>query len=130
MSLKERNFGLDLIRTLAIFLVMGSHFMEYSDFYGKIIQGKSMFLLINLRNFVRICVPLFILLTGYLKSTKKEMNLNYFKSILKLLITYLVVSIIMILFKVFYLHTTESMISMILGIFNFTTITYAVINWK
>lgn len=128
MSLKERNFGLDLIRTLAIFLVMGSHFMEYSDFYGKIIQGKSMFLLINLRNFVRICVPLFILLTGYLKSTKKEMNLNYFKSILKLLITYLVVSIIMILFKVFYLHTTESMISMILGIFNFTTITYAVIN--
>lgn len=125
MSLKERNFGLDLIRTLAIFLVMGSHFMEYSDFYGKIIQGKSMFLLINLRNFVRICVPLFILLTGYLKSTKKEMNLNYFKSILKLLITYLVVSIIMILFKVFYLHTTESMISMILGIFNFTTITYA-----
>lgn len=120
---KERSFGLDLIRTLAIFLVMGSHFMEYSGFYGQIMDGEKVFLLTMLRCFVRICVPLFILLTGYLKCEKK-LSKEYYNEIKTILITYFVVSIIMICFKRWYFHDDERLKDMILGIFNYTTIQY------
>lgn len=120
---KNRNFGLDLIRALAIFFVMGSHFMEYAGFYDQIMYGKKAFILTILRCLVRICVPLFILLTGYLKSEKK-LNKDYYKEIKSILITYLIISIIMIIFKKFYFHENERLIDMILGIFNYTTIQY------
>ena len=61
-----RSLNVDLIRLIACFLVISVHFFPNTAFYGQEIRGASMFVLTLIRNFSMICVPLFMILTGYL----------------------------------------------------------------
>lgn len=120
----KRIIGLDLVRFIAVFFVVSVHFMLYSHFYEAKMEGIGMFIMTGLRWLFYTCVPLFIILTGYLKSKKKP-NKEHYKSIVPILSTYLILSIIAILVKKFLLHTGDSYGHLIMGIFNFSTIDYA-----
>ena len=66
----QRNIGLDLTRILAFLSVIGVHFFLNTDFYKIPLRGKRMLALATLRTSFMVCVPLFLLLTGYLVSGK------------------------------------------------------------
>ena len=120
----KRVFGLDLIRSLAVILVVFVHAFANSYFHTYKINGINSYILLCLRNLCLICVPLFILLTGYLKYNKK-LNKDHYKSLKKILIAYLLISIITVIFDITYQHHSFDFNKHILGILNFTTISYA-----
>lgn len=120
----KRIMGLDIVRFMAVFFVISVHFMLNNHFYEAPMEGAIMFIMMGMRWLFYICVPLFILLTGYLKSNKKP-NKEYYKSIIPVLASYGIISILAILVRKFLFSDPASMGHLIHGIFNFTTIGYA-----
>lgn len=86
-SLKERNYGIDIIRIIAVILVLCFHFFMYTNYYTTPEYGVSMKLQVVMRNFCVICVPLFLIITGYLNK-KLEYNKPFFKKLINILIVW------------------------------------------
>lgn len=76
MNLK-RNLNLDLIRSIAVFSVLSVHFFLNNGFYEYPVDGGRMYMMVAMRTFFMICVPLFLILTGYLMN-KKKLSIEYF----------------------------------------------------
>lgn len=121
---KNRDSRLDLIRTVAIISVISVHFLFYCGYYETILSGKRMFVMTFMRTIFLNCVPLFIMLTGYLNS-KKELTRSYYYGGLKILRTYLLVCGCCILFKIFYLNEELTFLGIVTSIFNFSAAPYA-----
>lgn len=70
---RERIAGLDVLRALAIVLVMVSHFINYraDRLLQSGLRSPSWTLAVMIRYIVLINVPLFLLLTGYLLQSRK-----------------------------------------------------------
>lgn len=120
----KRLTSLDLIRFFAILFVPSVHFFLNNGFYETKVTGIGMFISILFRWMFYICVPLFMLLTGYLKR-KSKLNKEYYKRIKSILYSYFLISIICILFRKFYLHENIRILRMIVSIFNFTACGYS-----
>lgn len=101
-AIKQRNLTLDIIRIAALFCVVSVHFFLNSGFYDIKVSGLKSFFMIIPQSFFLICVPLFILLTGYLQNNK-QLSKKYYKGIKKILIVYLIASILYSLFSALYL---------------------------
>ena len=69
-----------------------------------------------------ICVPLFLLLTGYLMKNK-ELSIKYYKGIGNTLFVYVLASIACVLFKNIYYPNEHH--NLLLSILNFTGANYA-----
>lgn len=89
----ERNYGLDLLRILAVILVLTVHFFLNTNYYSTPLKGTSMISQSVIRNFCMSCVPLFMMLTGFLNN-KKEYNKKFFKGLLNIIIIWLFYSVI------------------------------------
>lgn len=89
----ERQYGLDILRILAVILVLTVHFFLNTNYYNTQIKGISMTWQSVIRNFCMSCVPLFLMLTGFLNN-KKEYNRKFFKGLLTIIIIWLFYSII------------------------------------
>ena len=77
-----------------------------------------MYLLVMIRSIFIICVPLFIMLTGYLMN-KKELSKKYYKGITRVLIIYVICSIIYHVFSYFYFGTSITIISFLADLVSF-----------
>lgn len=121
---KNRDSRLDLIRTVAIISVISVHFLFYCGYYETILSGKRMFVMTFMRTIFLNCVPLFIMLTGYLNS-KKELTRSYYYGGLKILRTYLLACGCCLLFKIFYLNEELTFLEIVISIFNFSAAPYA-----
>lgn len=122
----NRLAGLDIIRGFAIFSVIAGHFFVLNTpFRGTIFDVSGMFGqgLVYLL-FCSTGVPLFIMMTGYLNAHKVECNRKYYKGMGRVLISYLLFSIITILFRKYYLHENLSCIQWGLKILDFSAIPY------
>ena len=93
VSENKRLFGLDLLRILSIVIVVSVHFFHNTEFYYNSITGLSMRIQLGIRNFCMSCVPLFIMITGFLNN-KKDYNKKFFKGLLNILIIWLFYSVI------------------------------------
>ncbi len=120
----KRIFGIDLIRSLAVIFVLSVHFFFNNGFYQCNVKGISMFLSILLRWTFYNGVPLFLLITGYLKKDKKLSN-KYYKGIIKVLSSYLFISFLCIIFRKYIIHEHIRLYKLLMGVFNFTTVEYA-----
>ena len=80
---KPRNLSLDAIRSVAVFSVVGVHFFRNCGIYDFPMVGKGMLLVSILRTAFMVCVPLFLMLTGYLMN-RKTLSLKYYKGIKRL----------------------------------------------
>lgn len=83
----SRNYSLDLIRIFALFSVISIHFFKYIGYYEVTLEGTRLLLITIARNFFTVCVPLFLVLTGYLQNQKKLCK-KYYIGIKKILVTY------------------------------------------
>lgn len=95
-SLKPvRNINLDIIRIVAFCFVPSVHFFLHSGFYSNQIDTPEMKLMLFMRTLFLTCIPLFLLLTGYLQAEKKiTPNAKYFLKIGKFIIPYLIIMFI------------------------------------
>ncbi len=101
MHISKRNTSLDIIRIVAFFSVISIHFSLYSDYYNKTIQGIPMLGFTMLRTAFIYCVPLFIMLSGYLLNRKK-LSKHYYVGIVKILGVYVLSAISCMVFKHYY----------------------------
>lgn len=90
---KPRNINIDIIKCIAVFLVISVHFLFNNGFYHTCIDCPRMYIMVMIRTFSLMCVPLFILITGYLMN-KKELSSKYYWGLKKIIIPYLILSII------------------------------------
>ena len=68
--MKKRNVNIDLVKCIAVFSVISVHFFANTGFYDKTISGSNMHIAVLFRTLFMICVPLFMIVTGYLMKNK------------------------------------------------------------
>lgn len=85
--MKKKNINLDLIRSFAVFFVLSVHFFMHSGFYDEIVVGPRMYFSTTVRTTFATCVPLFLLLSGYLMN-QKTISKKYYFALSKVIIPY------------------------------------------
>ena len=105
---REKNInrlaGLDLIRVFAsLFTIAGHFFVLNTPFKTTIYDGSISLFIQSMANFILKGTPFFMLLSGYLLSTKNFDN-KYYKRGIKVILSYIFFSIITILFRKYYLY--------------------------
>lgn len=123
-KIKERDTSLDVIRIFAVFSVISVHFFLNSGFYQEQIAGNAMFGIVFVRSFFMVCVPLFLLLTGYLMS-RKTLSKKYYLGIVKTLGIYILASIACIIYINIKAPGTYDVKGAIFGILNFSAANYS-----
>ncbi len=121
---KKRIAGLDLVRCVAIGTVVGGHFFMNTRFGSENFAGVSMFLQAMVRQVMVIGVPLFLMLTGYLNANKK-LSRSYYRGLIRVLVAYVVYSVMAICFREFYLADHKSALQWVHAVFRFDAIPYA-----
>ena len=121
---KERNINLDLIRVLAVISVLSVHFFLNNEYYLNKMLGEKMFLMTLVRTFFMICVPLFIILTGYLMN-KKQLSKEYYKGISKILYIYIFISICCLIYRYIFLNVDFSIKQAIFSVLSFEAAPYS-----
>lgn len=101
--MEKRLVNCDILRILAFIFVISVHFLSYIGFYNQINEGPTMIGLNILRCLFMSCVPLFLVLTGYLMCNK-EFNAKYIKKLGRIVLTYFLCSIVCLVF----LHFIEN----------------------
>ena len=94
----KRLYGMDLIKTVAIFFVISVHFFLNSGYYYTVMSGKTMLIMTFFRWLFFSCVPLFLISTGFLRS-KKEATKSYYFSLVPVYISYLIAAIAAVFVK-------------------------------
>lgn len=120
----NRNIGLDIIRCIAILFVISCHFFLLNTSLREVpFHGISLFIQATVLSLCLTAVPLFVILTGYL-NINKQCSWKYYKNIKKVLFSYILFSIITILFRKYYLNETLSWVEWGLKILDFSAIPY------
>lgn len=103
---KKRNINIDLIKLVAAFSVISVHFFAYTDFYKIEITSTNNYFMIFFRTLFIICVPLFMMSTGYLMKEKK-LNKKYYLGLIRVIITYLLAGLLYLSYNCFYLKEAQ-----------------------
>lgn len=83
----KREPGIDLVRCMGLLFVNGIHMFLKNGYYGEAQMGFAMWGANCFRWLFFSCNGIFLLLTGYLKSTK-PFTKDYYKSLLPILLGY------------------------------------------
>lgn len=122
--MKTRNPNADLIRCIAVYSVLSVHFLLNSGFYGVPVEGWDMLIMCMIRSLFMVCVPLFMILSGYLM-WQKTLSRKYYKGLVRTLEIYVLASIACQLFKKFGLGEEVTLGSAVLGVLDFDAANYA-----
>lgn len=122
-STMKRNPSMDVIRCVALLCVISVHFFFNSGFYEQPVTGAAMYLMTIVRSILLICVPLFLLLSGYLMG-KKRPEAAYFRKIFRTLGIYLLACICCNLFRILR-GEPVSAAGLVATVLNFTAAPYA-----
>ena len=121
----QRICGLDLIRVVAIFFIIAGHFLFVNTPYMKTpMHGVAMFLQNMMLSVFFVGAPLFMMLTGYLNINKMPTT-KYYKGMVRVLVAYLIFSIVTILFRTYYLGEEQNIVQWVLAILSYSAIPYA-----
>lgn len=123
-KLQSRNASLDIIRIVAAFTVLSVHFFLHNGFYSQIVEGVPMYIMVLMRTLFSVCVPLFMILTGYLMS-HKTLSRKYYSGISKTLIVFVLATLACMIFKAVHNNEPLSLKSFILGTLDFTGANYS-----
>jgi len=124
MDVSKRNSALDITRIVAMLSVISIHFFLNIGYYNEPMLGTGMLILTVVRTAFSVCVPLFIILTGYLMS-KKKFSGRYYGGIVKTLGIYVLSSLLCIIYKVRECDAVYSVKDALFGILDFSAANYS-----
>ncbi|MBD5081001.1 MAG: acyltransferase family protein [Ruminococcaceae bacterium] len=122
--MSERNETLDIIRIISLLCINGVHFFVNSGFYSAPVEGGEMMLMCVFRSLFLICVPMFLMLSGYLMNQKAPSK-KYFWGITKTIIIYFLCSVVFSLFLKFVQGEEMTLKIFITNLFGFEGTKYA-----
>ena len=120
----KRTPGLDVIRTFAVLCVLTTHAIAYLGPMNTGIHSLKWSVYLFIRFTALTGVPLFLLLTGYL-NCRKTLTPRYFRGILPVLLSYVVISAASAVAARLTGTADFTPFTAILGILNFTANGYA-----
>lgn len=123
-KLKTRNSSMDIIRIVAAFTVLSVHFFLHNGFYSQPVQGKEMYIMVLMRTLFSVCVPLFMILTGYLMN-KKTLSKKYYAGISKTLVIFVLSTIACMIYKSVHDKVPLTFKSLLFGTLDFTGANYS-----
>lgn len=88
----KRELGPDIVKTIAVLFVICVHFYLNVGYYSAHLNSPKLFVMTVARWIFLICVPLFIILTGYLK-LNKTVSKSHYMSLIPLTVAYIVICI-------------------------------------
>lgn len=91
--MKSRESGIDLLRCLGLLFVNGVHAFLYNGFYSEFQNNAMIWAADCFRWLFFGCNGLFMMITGYLKSTKTP-NKKYYRSLVPILVGYFLTCVI------------------------------------
>jgi len=121
---KERKVGLDVLKSFAILFVVSVHFFLNTQFYETPILGGGMYLQVCLQAIFMSCIPLFLLISGYV-GTKVDISWSYFKKILNIIAIYFLYSLLAVIYKKFHMQEVESLKQWVIDILTFKANSYS-----
>lgn len=114
----KRNINIDLVKCIAVFSVISVHYFANVGLYKTLIVGNKMYVGIFFRTLFMICVPLFIITTGYLMKNK-TLSKKYYFGISRVLIIYLIDAIMYLGYNSIYYNDSFSIKHIIASILKF-----------
>lgn len=120
---KQRCYGIDLARAVAITFVLSVHSFLYNGYYDEPLQGIGMAVGTILRMALISAVPLFLILTGYL-CVSRRWSAGYYRKLLPVLLTYLLASAACLAFKVLWMGEEISVLGMARRVLDFSAAPY------
>lgn len=119
---EEREINIDIIRVLALMLVISVHFFLWNGFYQSDMNGIEPYLMSIIRTASMSCVPLFLLISGYLLSDRNYIPVKreYFGKLGYLLFVYLICTAVLIFFRTVILHENMGIFDMIKNVLSFS----------
>ena len=98
MVRKPYYAGIDILKIIAALFVVGVHSFLYNGFYYEPITDRQFIIPIATRWITYTCVPIFMTVSGYLMKNKK-LDKKYYLGLLRVIVIYIVVSIIRMRFN-------------------------------
>ena len=120
----KRDANLDLIRCVAVLFVLILHFILYSGWYLTPNVDFSHWFMNMLRALFLNCVPLFMLLTGYL-CCRRELSARYYLGLVRIYVLYLFSCLASLLVRHFALGEILSLRSVLYGVLNHRANSYS-----
>ncbi|MCD7714836.1 MAG: acyltransferase family protein [Lachnospiraceae bacterium] len=120
---KKRLFGMDAVRILALCLLYWLHFFLRNGFYSQPVDSPFMIAAVCGRIIFMSCVPMFLMITGYLKC-EKPWSRRYYFSLLPILISWAVISFICIGYKILIDGTEKSLYAWAVEFFDYSGANY------
>ena len=117
MNYSKRNINIDIIKVVSLLLVIGVHFFLYTKYYS-ITYSITNSIFIALRNICMACVPLFIIVTGYLNSNK-VWSKKYYLNIGRVYLLYSLAMLILTLVDNKYVINTTLFKTALINILNY-----------
>lgn len=119
----KRIYQIDSIKVFAIFSVVSVHFLLNSGFYDIDIESLLASIGTVLRLIFITAVPLFIMSTGFLMG-EKTLDDTYVTKLGKVLLIYIVVSLIDWIGHILILHNDFSFSDALFGLLDYSTVSY------
>lgn len=120
----QRDFGADAVRIAAAVMVLIQHFYMRNGFYYREMTDIWGILNIAMRTVSLSCVPMFLMLTGYLKCGK-PWSKKYYASLVPVLAAYLLVSVLSLLFRILVRNESRTAAEWLLEFLGFTLAPYS-----
>lgn len=92
MEQKKRLSGPDLIRCICALFVVMEHFFLNTGYYDEPLVGSTMFIQTFFRWMFLVCIPMYMMLSGYFKSNK-QIEKSHYMSLIPIVAAYVVVSV-------------------------------------
>lgn len=99
--MNKREYNVDVLRIIAFTFVICVHNLGNTGFNQQVTKGGTMLVYNVMRCLFITCVPLYMVITGYLQN-KKVFNSAYVWKLSKVLISYLTASIFCLVAFLFY----------------------------
>lgn len=124
VPVRGRMVSPDVLRVFACFSVIAVHFLWNSGFYNQPIYGTNMIIMVVMRVIFSPCVPMFIILTGYL-SINKTLSKEHYAKGMKVVWLYLLASAAVIVYRIYIGRELPDLKTALLGLLSFTAAPYA-----
>ena len=94
----ERFANIDLIRCIALYFIPSIHFFMHTGFYNLPVNSNLMYIMTVVRTMSMMCIPLFLLITGFLMS-KKTFGRGNFKGLIRILSIFFIYKVFVFIYK-------------------------------
>ena len=122
--IENRNLNLDLIRCVALLMVPIMHSLDHTGLYDQQLYGAANQFMIAVKTLFTTCIPLYVMLSGFLNN-KKALSARYYLGLIRILGVYLICGVACLAFEQCSGIAHRSPAEMVSALVNFSCSDYA-----